>query len=112
GGDGGGVRGGEEEEEVAGSEEVGGVDEVTGGEVGLGNEGHAEAPGEAAGRVGGVAAPELHVVETLHPEPVRPGVRTDEVGEAHQLEAPRRFGISVVVVIFVAHFGFFSCDVM
>lgn len=43
GGDGGGVRGGEEEGEVAGAEEIGGVGEVSGGEVGLCEEGHAEA---------------------------------------------------------------------
>lgn len=49
GGDCGGVWGGEEEVEIAAAEEVGGVDGVAGGEVGFRNNGHAEAPGEAAG---------------------------------------------------------------
>lgn len=84
--DGGGVGCSEEEAEVAGAAEVGRMDGVTGGEVGLGHEGHAKAPGEAAGGVGGVGAPELHVVEPDHPEPVGSRVDPDEVLEPDKLE--------------------------
>lgn len=86
GGEGGGIGGGEEELELAGAEEVGGVVEVSGGEVGFEGYGHAEAPGEATGGVGGVGAPELDVVEPADGEAVGFWVRPDEVVEAHQLE--------------------------
>lgn len=58
GGDGGGgccggdrrrVRGGEEKFEVAGTEEIGGVSIISGGEVGFGDDWHAETPREPAG---------------------------------------------------------------
>lgn len=58
GGDGGGgccggdrrrVRGGEEKFEVAGTEEIGGVSIISGGEVGFGDDRHAETPRKPAG---------------------------------------------------------------
>uniref|UniRef100_A0A2P2NH38 4-hydroxyphenylpyruvate dioxygenase n=1 Tax=Rhizophora mucronata TaxID=61149 RepID=A0A2P2NH38_RHIMU len=64
------VRSGEEEAEVAGPEEVGSVGDVTGGEIGFGNDCHAEPPRKTTRRVGGIVAPEIHVVEPLHLEPV------------------------------------------
>lgn len=86
GSDRGRVRGSEKEAEVAGAEKVRSVSLVSGGEVGLGDQRHAQTPREAASRVCGVPAPELDVVEALHLEPVRPGVRPDEVGEPNKLE--------------------------
>lgn len=97
-----GVGGSEEEAELARAEEVGGVGQVAGGKVGLGNDGHAEAPGEATGRVSGVSAPELDVVESLNAESIRPGVGPNELGEAEELE----LGLISVIVIITHGLGF------
>ena len=59
---------------------------VPSGEVRFHNDRHAETPREAATGVGGVAAPELYVVEALHGEEIRFGIGSDEVLEAHKLE--------------------------
>lgn len=81
-----GVGGGEKEAEVGGLEEVGGVKGVAGGEVGFGDDGHSESPGEAAGGIGGVGGPELDVVEAEDGEAIGPGIGSDEVGVADELE--------------------------
>lgn len=79
---------------MAGAEEIGGVGGVSGGEVGFGDEGHTQTPGEAAGGVGGVSAPEFNVVKAVDAEVVGPGVGPDELLEAHQFEfCMRRCGI-------------------
>lgn len=81
-----GVGGGEGEEEVVGLQDVAAVGLVACGLVGFGDEGHAEAPGEAAPCVGGVAAEEFDVVEAMHSEAVGVGVVAHEVLAAHERE--------------------------
>ncbi|XP_068336456.1 uncharacterized protein [Pyrus communis] len=78
-GQGGGVRGGEEENEVAGAEELPWACPV---------------PRRIGGRLGGVGAPELDVVEPVDFEAVGPGVGPYEVGEANEVE---------LGVVFLAH---------
>jgi len=63
------------------------VDLISSGQVGFCNDWHSESPGEAGGGVGGVGAPELDVVETVHLETVRFRVCSDEVFETNELES-------------------------
>ena len=81
------------------------MDNVSSGEVGLGNNGHAQTPGEAAGQIGGVGGPELDMVEPLDTETIGHGVGAQEVGEAHQLEPRRRVANLRTAVACFSHFS-------
>lgn len=82
-------RGGEEEAEVVGADEMGGVEGVGGGETGKGGEWSAEREGEAAGSAGDVGAPELDVVEADDGETIGAGVDADEASEADEFKLLR-----------------------
>ena len=58
------------------------MNDVSGGQVGLGDNGHAETPGETAGQIGGVGGPELDMVEPVDGETIGHWIGTEKVGEA------------------------------
>lgn len=81
-----GIRCGEEEVEVARTEEIRSVGHIAGGKIRFCEQSHAETPRETTGGVGGIGAPELYVVETFDVETVGFGISPDEVGESDKVE--------------------------
>lgn len=81
---------------------------------------HPESPGETTSGVGGIAAPELDVVETFDVEAVGLGIGPDEFGESDQLELLAGVGQSffahflllllLLVVVVVVLFCCFGCE--
>ena len=101
-GESGRVRSGEEEGEVTGAEEVGGVDLVSGGEIGFCHNRHSKSPRESAGRVGSIGAPELDVVEAVNLKAVRFRVGSDEVCETNELKPGLDIaGLSSLTLLFL-----------
>lgn len=62
------------------------MDGVSGGKVGFSDGGHSETPGEATADIGGIAAPEFNVMESVDGESVGHGVNSNKVRVSHQLE--------------------------
>lgn len=74
---------------MTGANEIRSMNRITGGEIRFSYNRHAETPREAATSVGGVAAPELDVVETIDGKIIGIRVIADELVETDEHECCR-----------------------